>query len=178
MTANITLNDGTPDQNPVVWHVFLCFAFPGNRRSPQEPLAQPPDDPNDPYRIAIELDRHNQPVWLPLHFISRFSGWCCSRLRWSSRTARNPAIPLRPCRHRTGGCKIYGSTRRLVWLAVAAGTVGRVFADYANRIPPKTGQTVWGRAQHDRLRHSGHSYVRQWIEFYCINNNLSPSNRF
>ena len=29
------------------------------------------------YRIAIELDRHHQPVWVPLHLISRFSARRC-----------------------------------------------------------------------------------------------------
>ena len=40
-----TLDDRNPDQNPVNWHVFLCFAFPGNRRSPQQSVAKPLDNP-------------------------------------------------------------------------------------------------------------------------------------
>ena len=162
-----------PDQNPVVWHVFLCFAFPGNRRSPPQPLAQPPDDPADNLRTAIELDRHHQPAWVPLHLISRFSSRRCHWLRWGSRTARNTALPLRPYRHRAGRRKISGRTRRLVRLAVAAGSAGRVFADHANRIFPKREQTVWGRTQHNRTRHSGHNLL---VQFVCMKGNAPNIN--
>ena len=167
MRANITLNDRNPDQNPVVWHVFLCFAFPGNRRSPQEPPAQPPDDPAGPERFVIEYDPYPQPAWVPIHFISRFSSRRCDWLRWSPRTSRNSVLPIRPLRHRAGRCKIFGSTRCLVRLAVAASFAGRGFADHANRIFPKARETVRGRSQHNLPRYSGDSYVRQWIEFYC-----------
>ena len=85
----------------------------------------------------------------------------------------NPAIPLRPCRHRAGRCKISGRSGRMVWLAVATGSTGRVFADHANRIFPKTGQTVWGRAEHNRSRHSGDNLL---VQFFCMKGNAPNIN--
>ena len=62
-------------------------------------------------------------------------------------------------------------TRRLVRLEFAADSAGRVFADHANRIFPKAGQTVWGRAQHNRSRYSGHNLL---VQFVCMKGN-SPN---
>ena len=149
-------------QNLVIWHVFLCFAFPGNSRSPPQPIAQSLDDPTDnPDRIAIEFDQYLQPAGASNFISFQDSVLRCCDLGYAGVRVLQEIQLYRSGRTGIGlgDAKFLAGTRRVVWLAVAADSAGRVFADHANRIFPKTGQTVRSRPLHNRTRNSGHTNV-------------------